>query len=397
MTAAIQLVYFLRMLATGTIAPVLALMLMAHGATIETLSLMLGAYSVTVVAMEFPSGVLADLLGQKRVFLLSTMFALLCFALMLLSRTAPVLLLAMVCNGLSRAFASGTLDALAVNQSPTRDDAMLLKITSRFSILESAGLALGALAGGFMAGAGNRYAVNIAANLFLYGLCFALTLFFIHERRENDAHGERRPVRSLIGGQLKQSVSFIAQKGIVRTILLLSAVTGFSLLSVETYWQPAYSGFGAPAWTLGFVTFGSFICVMLGSKLTERLLRNRTEHVPAALLALKIVFGLGLIGLYFAAGAAPFVAVCMASYFFLGGGGVAENTLIHRAAKDDQRSSILSLFSFVMQMGGVLAAAVGFAVSAGLRYQLMWPIAGVLMILCACLRIPGRNQNRQSA
>ncbi len=397
MTVAIQLVYFLRMLATGTIAPVLALMLMAHGATIETLSLMLGAYSVTVVAMEFPSGVLADLIGQKRVFLLSTLFAVLSFGLMFISRTAPVLLLAMVFNGLARAFASGTLDALAVNQSPTRDDTTLLKINARFAILESAGLALGALAGGFLAAVGDRYIVNITANLLLYGLCFTLTLLFIHEQHARKADCGRKPLRALIGGQLKQSVSFIAQKGVVRTLLLLSAVTGFALLSVETYWQPAYSAFGAPSWTLGFVTFGSFLSVMLGSKLTERILRNHTEHVPAAFLALRIVFGAGLIGLYFAAGAGPFVVVCMASYFFLGGGSVAENTLIHRAAKDDQRSSILSLFSFVMQMGGVLAAAVGFAVSAGLRYQLMWPIAGALMILCACLRIPGRNKNGRSA
>jgi len=82
----IQLVFFLRMLATGIISPVLALMLLAHGGTIETVSLLIGVYSVTVVAAEFPSGVLADLFGQRRTFLLSTLFGVLSFCLVLASQ-----------------------------------------------------------------------------------------------------------------------------------------------------------------------------------------------------------------------------------------------------------------------------------------------------------------------
>lgn len=397
MTAAIQLVFFLRMLATGIIAPVLALLLMAHGATIETISLLIGVYSVTVVIAEFPSGVLADLVGQKRVFQLSNLFALLSFALMLVSQSAIMLLFAMISNGLSRAFASGTLDALAVNQSTTRDEGVLLKITSRFSILESAGLALGALIGGLMAAVGDVYAVNLAANILLYGLVFLFTLLSVREKRAQKPDGERTPTRALIKNQMKQSLSFIVQKGVVRTILIFSAVTGFAMIGVETYWQPAYSSFQTPAWSLGLVTFGVFLSVMLGSKLTERVLKKHTRRIPAAFLLLRALFGAGLIGLYFTTGAVPFVAVYMAGYFFLGSGGVAENTLIHRAAKDDQRSSILSLFSFILQIGGILASAAGFIVSTGGDYKLMWPIAGVLLLLCAGLRIVGRNKSGRSA
>ena len=186
---------------------------------------------------------------------------------------------------------------------------------------------------------------------------------------------------------MKQSASFIARKGTVRTLLVLSAATGFAMISVETYWQPAYAAFSAPPWTLGLVTFGSFIGVMLGSKLITRVLKKHANHIPAAFLLLRVLLGAGLIGLYYARQEASFIAAYVLSYFLLGGGGVAEGTLIHQAAKDEQRSSILSLFSFVVQIGGVLASVAGFAVSAGLRYQLMWPVAGALLILCAGLRI----------
>jgi hypothetical protein len=87
MTAAIQLVFFMRIFAVGTIAPVPARMLTARGATIETIPLPIGAYSVTVDGAEFPSGVLADPAGQKRVFLLSALFAVPCFGLTLVSRS----------------------------------------------------------------------------------------------------------------------------------------------------------------------------------------------------------------------------------------------------------------------------------------------------------------------
>ena len=397
MSSAIQFVFFVRMLATGIVAPVLALMLMAHGAAIETISLLIGAYSVTVIAAELPSGVLADLIGQKRVFLLSTLFGFISFGLILVSRSAAALLLAMVFYGLSRAFSSGTLDALAVNQSRARDHDTVLKIASRFSILESAGLALGSLAGGLMAGVGNAYNLNIAANIALYGLVFLAALFTLRENGPRPADGERTPLRAVIGSQVKQGASFITRKGTVRTLLILSAATGFAMISVETYWQPAYAAFSAPPWTLGLVTFGSFMGMMLGSKLITRILRKHTGRIATAFLLLRALLGAGLIGLYFARRETSFIAVYIALYFLLGGGGVAESTLIHQAATDEQRSSILSLFSFVLQIGSVLASVAGFAVSAGLRYQLMWPIAGLLLLLCAGLRLHAHHKNRRSA
>ncbi len=383
MNGAIQLIFFGRMLAVGIISPVLALMLMAHGATIETVSLLIGVYSATVIAAEFPSGVLADLFGQKQAFLLSVLFAVLSFVLVLFSRSMWVLIAAMVATGLSRAFSSGTLDALAVNLAQARDEHALLKITSRFSMLESAGLALGALMGGLMAGIGDGYIVNIAANIALYALLFFGALFFIHENKPVRRTVERKPLHSLINGQIKQSIAFILQKGIVRAILVLSVATGFALISVEAYWQPTYTAFNPPAWTLGLVSFAGFASVMAGTKLITVFMKRQKSRVAPAFLLMRALLGVGLIGLFFATHALSFIGVYMLSYFFLGGSSVAESTLIHRCVQDDQRSSILSLFSFIVQIGGILASGAGYFVSKGGDYRLMWPLSGALLVVCA--------------
>jgi MFS family permease len=399
MASTIQIIFFLHWFATGIISPVLALALMAHGATIDTVSLLIGAYSTTVVITEFPSGVLADIFGQKKAFLLSALCAMLCFGLVLVSQSLPMLMAAMICMGLSRAFSSGTLDVLAVNLMQVSNEQHMLKHTSRFAILESTGLAAGALIGGLMAEVGKLYNGIIFTSLGIYCLVFLLTLLLIRENHIPIIVSEYTSLRSLIGGQIKDSFEFLLQKGVVRVILLVSVATGFALIAVETYWQPTFDSFDPPSWALGIVSAGGFLSVVLGSKLIMHIMRKHMRHALMAYLLQRAIFGVGLIGLFLVGDELPFLAIYMLSYAFLGGGGVAETTLIHLRARDDQRSSILSLFSFIAQLGGILASITGYFVSTNSHYKRLWLIAGVLLIICStCMMLlPRLVKNRRSA
>ena len=142
MNKPIQIIYFLKFFASGTIVPILSLMLLARGATIETISLIIGLYSVTVIAAEFPSGVFADLYGRKTSFLLSCVLYLISYSMFFFSRSAVILLIGMVVNGLSRAFSSGSIEALMIDHA-TEQCCPLERVTARLAILESAGLAGG--------------------------------------------------------------------------------------------------------------------------------------------------------------------------------------------------------------------------------------------------------------
>ena len=143
MAKPLQWIVLLRNLALGVMAPVLSLTLLAHGATLGTLSLLMAVYSATVIVAEFPSGVFADLAGRKNAFLLSTALQMLSYGLLLSARSAPVLGLAMVANGLGRAFASGSIDALAIDQAGEgalarvtafdRHDCSILRAMSKWS------------------------------------------------------------------------------------------------------------------------------------------------------------------------------------------------------------------------------------------------------------------------
>lgn len=396
MSSASQLALFLRNLATGILAPVLTLGLLAHGASIRTVSLLLGAYSLTVIVFEFPSGVFADVYGRKPAFLLSLALQFAGYGVFLASRSPAPLFAAMVLSGLGRAFSSGSIDALAIDEAE-RGGAELAGVTARISILESSGLAAGALLGGLLSGVGERYAGNLLANIAIVTLLFFLTLLRVRETPRTRAPEQRRGSRGTILEQAKSSLAFALRKGPARPLFALAFVTGFALLAVETYWQPAFAQADPPRWMFGVLSFAGFVCVMAGSKLAEYLLGRLKGGGFGFLLGVKALLGLGLAFLYTQMLQAGFILTYLLIYVFIGGGSVAENTLLNRAVPSSRRASVLSLFSFALQIGGLLASAAGFLVSSLYGFRAMWPVAGAVMVLSVSAYAVGGGKLRPGA
>lgn len=394
MRKSLQAIVLVKNLSTGILAPVLTLALLAHGATLGELPLLIGLYSFTVIAAEFPSGVFADAYGRVTAFAVSALCSLGGYITLLLARGPAPLAAAMVLQGLGRAFSSGSIDALAIDEA--QGPAALVGVTSRLAVLESVGLSLGALAGGGLSGVGVGYAGNLGVNIALTALLLVLALSA--GRRALRGHTapphavggkaacERQTLRALVADSLR----FAARPGLVRALLMFAVVTGFAMLGVETYWQPALTGFAPPAWLFGVVSFAGFGSVMLGSKLAAKLLGRAPRAGLALLFMLKALLGASLLALSAAQGAGAFAGVYALGYLLLGGAGVVESTLLNREAPSGQRASILSLFSFTLQIGGLAASLTGYLLSAGGGYRALWLISGgLLMGLCALLWLKG--------
>lgn len=380
MRRAFQITAFLRAFAAGIITPVLALALMTHGASITTLSLLLGAYSFSVITMEIPSGIFADLYGRKKATLLSTVLGVVSYCLMLASNAVPLLLVSMVAQGLSRAFSSGSIDSWAIDDA-VAGGGSIPKVTSQLAIIDSVGLAAGALTGGWLSRIGSRYEVNILSSMFIYVMLLFTVLFIRENRPLCDIPRERRFDR--IGLQVKESFAFARQKGLVRILFISAFLTGLALLSVETYWQPAVSLISSESWLLGLVSFAGFFFVILGSKAAQHLLTKKAAGGIAWLLAGKALLGISLVVLRFQMNVTSFIGVYALAYFFTGGSGVAENALLNETLAPGLRASVLSLFSFVLQAGGLASSLLGYAVSANMDFRNMWVISGALLTLTA--------------
>ena len=380
MNKPIQIIYFLKFFASGTIVPILSLMLLARGATIETISLIIGLYSVTVIAAEFPSGVFADLYGRKTSFLLSCVLYLISYSMFFFSRSAVILLIGMVVNGLSRAFSSGSIEALMIDHA-TEQCCPLERVTARLAILESAGLAGGALVGGLLAEVGERFSFNLGVNILITVIILFLTVLFVHETPRIKAEHVATTHRQLFHKQVRESLSFAKLGGTVRILLIFFLLMGFALSAIEVYWQPALEAYQPVYWLFGAVSFGGFAFVIFGSWVAEKLLRKHPKAGVGLLLLLKAPLGLGLILFSFVRSEYSLVGFYLGLYLLIGSSNVVESTLLNQIVPSSHRASILSLFSLVLQIGGVLASLGGFLVSTYSRYQNMWLLAGLLLFL----------------
>lgn len=136
---------------TGLLAPVLSLVLLSHGATLENLSLCIGIFAVMVVVLELPSGIMADLIGRKRIFLLSACFMMANYVLLMFSSHFLMLAAACAMQGIGRAFSSGSIEALEIETYLREQEGRNLeKINSTMAVIDSVGLALGSITGGVL-------------------------------------------------------------------------------------------------------------------------------------------------------------------------------------------------------------------------------------------------------
>ena len=321
MRKSLQGILFLKAFMLGTIAPIFILLLTSHGATVQTVSLFVVAASLFTLLAEFPSGVFADLFGRKLSFILSLLLQLGSFVLILLFRSAFTLACAMVLYGLSRAFVSGSVEALAIDEEA--DQTKLVKITSRLNILESGGLAAGALLSGVLASIAADYLGNILFNIFGFTVVLLLTLFTVKE----SAHIKtRQTAPPRLNDHLKTSFTFVRASHTAQMLFILSALTAFAMVTLETYWQPAVKSFTSSTLIFGVIGGVGFAGVVFGSKLSEWLFARLPKHGAAVFLLSKLLMSLCLALLITAQTQTPFILIYVLWYLFLGSNGVAEQT-----------------------------------------------------------------------
>lgn len=386
-----QILFFLKNFSTGIFTPIISLLLLSRGASLRSLAWILGTYCLTVVLMEFPSGVLCDLWGRKRTFLLSCVISLfsLCFLCLLPNITGAFL--GFLFYGFSRAFASGSLDALMIEQEKqSGGEAALAKINGRLGILESTGIAAGSLLGGILAGIGNRYQANLLCIFLLYLVVLFLSIFCLQEPLYE------KPIDNSLLAQSKNSLLYTFHVPKLRLLLLLSLATGMVLFTVETYYQPFFSDLpDFESWKLGILTCCSFLCTALGSKLIAKQLtkfQNENEQYWGTIFCLtKISFALCVFFLAVPHILPVYIFVYCLIYLFLGSSSVTENSLLSKLVPNHLRASIMSLFSLCFQLGALIASGVSGILVSLFNIQGLWLLAGSFLFFLLLLVVMSRK------
>lgn len=375
-----QLTIFLNYASLGILLPVLNLILLKKGADLKTLPLLLASYSAAVLCFELPSGICADLHGRKSVFLISGVCQLLSVGLLFFAHNLVGLFCCIVLNGVSRAFSSGSLDALIVDQAlAERGEDCLPDVTARLAILEETGLALGCILGGFLSCVGDSYHANISFRVILTAVTMGLCIFGIREERIWGSETERTPLVR----HLKKGVRTVFAKRDFPFILAGMLFTGFLVMPIETYWQPAYlrtSDLSQGTWVLGILSFAGFFLAATGNSICRRLLLKFPGRQWRIYSISRVFLGCVLLILAIIKSAWIFPIVYGGIYLLLGTGNVAENTLVNQYTPGPLRASVLSVGSFLLQTGAMIGSIFSSLFVERIDISGLWFTSGVVMI-----------------
>lgn len=362
---------------TGLLAPVLSLVLLAHGATMETLSLCIGIFAATVVVLELPSGILADLIGRRCIFLVSACFMVANYALLLFANHFLLLAAACAMQGIGRAFSSGSIEALEIEAYMEQHGSNRLeKINSTMAVIESVGLAAGSVTGGILGFLDDSYSLLLLAAILLQALILTLAVCFVKEPiRKKSLHSPVLQFRE----QLQEMTGLLRHSLPVTTIIFMTAACGMLLCTVEVYWQPTLTSFLPEhmGWILGIVTCLGYLGVTLGSKAAEAVLNRSQEPITGKkawraywILRFLLAAAVSALGLSHQIGV--FLLVFVLVYTILGAGNLIENTMFHGIVPNGQRASMMSLLSLSSRGGGLLTSVLGSLVVAGVSVSSVW-------------------------
>ena len=349
-----KILFFLNSFSTGILTPVLTLVLCSHGASLSTVPVFLGIFAVTVMVLEVPSGVFADLKGRKNTFLMSHIFIWLSFFTIFMGNSPLFLAVGNVFLGMGRAFGSGSMEALEIDQYIEKNGKTHLpEINSLLAKLDNFGLASGALLGGYLGYVDSDYSLNLISLLLAEAVLIFMAVFFVKEERTERKKTEQNLLTGF-SGMLKS----IKASRILCAVCGMAAVLGFLLAAVETYWQPSIKLYLPEnlTWLLGIVNCSAYLGGSLGNTAGMKILSKTGNTLSAKkrlYAAFRILLCLVPVLMAFCRTWYIFAIVYALVYMVSGMAGLVENTLLHEAADSSFRASMMSLYSLLVRGGSI--------------------------------------------
>jgi MFS transporter, DHA1 family, quinolone resistance protein len=390
---------FLNWFATALPLALMVLLVRARGMNMFEVGVALGVYSLTIVVLEIPTGGLADAVGRKRVALLAFLLGAFYSLLFLFAFTFSLLLLAMMTYGISRALASGALDAWFIDALQTADPNINIQpALAGVETVSLLALGLGALVGGALPRLFSELpadgtailtplAIPILASLLVKLVLLVAIALLIDDDRPLAENSWRSGVRT-VPEITRSAISLSVANPRLLLLMSTSFAAGFAILSLEAFWQPFFadlpditSGAQAPTQIFGVIMAGSFVFGMAGNLLSvpvSRLLKSRFALTSALS---RLFQGLSILGLSAAGALVPATGFFWLAYLMSGTGLSPHATLLNAEIPAESRSVMLSVQSLAAYAGGFLGGAALGAIADLTSISTAWYIAGTLTVL----------------
>lgn len=405
----------LRWLPTGLLMPVLVLLPLERGLTLTQFGLAAAVQGLVVLALELPTGGLADSIGRRRVLLVAHAVGLASLVVLLVADSFAAFVLVFVLQGVCRALDSGPLEAWYVDAVHAVDPGAAIDrgMGAHGTVLALA-IALGSAGSGLLVAwdpvpGMEALALPVALAVALQLAALVATALLMVEAPRSQRVG-------VLGSLLATPATIRAGFGLVRAdrvLLALVAVElfwGFGMVTFESLvpvrLAEVLDGEQAAAALLGPAATGAWIASAVGAALMPWLTRRWGLAGTAA--AMRVLQGMTVAVMGLAAGVVGILAAYLACYAVHGLSNAAHVTLLHARATSEVRATVLSLNSMVAQPAGALGMITLTALADGTSVAVALVVGAVVLAVAAPLYLPahraahlrerpGKRQSRRSA
>lgn len=389
----------LRWLGTGLIIPFFVLIMQERKLSLGEIGFALAFYGATVVILELPTGSFADSVGRRPTLLLAAAAMLAGEAVFLFAGDLAVFVVAWVLLGFGRALDSGALNAWFVDAAIAIDPEVdLRQALSGAGAIGAGAVAVGALLGGALpvllsaaglTGSAAGLMVPLVGSM-VVTLAYAVAIAaLVHEPPRHGEGSTLRDALADIPAVLRSGGRTAVTNRAVRPLLLAMVVMGLAISSLETLWQPRFNelldGYEGNTMWFGVLGAAAFFGAALGALAAPRLSKvfagsgARTASAAQAAVGVTIV-ALGV------AGTVPLAAVLFTvTYVFVGVRGPLHEEMLHRQVSGGGRSTMLSLDSLALQIGGIAGAAFAGVLAGSRGIPVTWVVVGAVTVASALL------------
>lgn len=385
----------LRWVPAGLLVPVTVLFALDRGLDIAQIGVVASIQGFVVLALELPSGGLADAWGRRPVLVTASAVSLAAVITLSFAQSLPMFVAVYALQGIFRALDSGVLESWFADG--------VIRLGSPESVprgLAAAGVALGVgVGGGAILASGltlvapaigaDPLALPIYVSAALTGGYLVAVLLLVHD----DPRMPRASLRAAtleVPHMLREGARLLARSRVLLALVAVELFWGFGMVAFENL-TPVRLGellgeSSQAAAVFGPVTAAAWLLFAAGSALVHRVTSPTLVPIVAALF--RILQGATVVALGLVAGPVGVIVAFLACYTVHGASNPLHNTLLHAQVTGNNRATVLSMNSMVSQPAGAVGAIVLTAIAGSTSTATAMVVGGIVLAVAAPFYLP---------
>lgn len=394
--------YGLRWLPTGLLIPVMVLLMQERGLSLAQIGVVFTAQGLVVLALELPTGGLADALGRRPVLATAWALCLVSLAVFAVADSFWLFVLSWAVQGGFRALDSGPLESWYVDATLAADpDAEYERGLGYAGTVIGVAIGAGALLSGGLVALGpigpvSALTLPVLVAIALQAIALVALLVLLVEIRPARGVGALRASVAEAPRMVGQAFGLLRRSRVLLALVAVELFWGFGMVTFESLLPVRLAEVTGDAdraaALLGPAGSAAWLANAAGAALTPLLLR-RLGAAPAAAL-MRILQGATVVGMGLLAGPVGVLLAYLACYAVHGASNPLHMGLLHRQVDGPYRTSVLSLNSMVAQPAGALGAVLLTALADRAGVSVAMLVGAAVLALAAPLYLPAWHSAR---